>query len=1020
MKERIKKIIEKALSQYRKKEISEGLLSGYTLYIFKERERRGKYDGFLYLYNPEKASLKDVLSDKFKRIKTGYTPRIALILTEDELIVKDYRTDRKIKKTLKKVNKTFLKKIEKALSEPEEENFNKLFDRTDIIEEFYILYKKSRKYLQDCITGISDGDRRDEFVDNLMMQMLTLWYLQERGFFNKDTSYFITKFMEIKQKKLDGGFRSYYDFLKYFSDKVSNNIGASLYKDEALGEVAVLGPAVFLNGEVEPDGAITIPDRCFYKEGFTDRLITTPPKKVDPEVPLLNLFESRDWVEGDIDEFVLGALYEKLMTEDLRKRTGSYYTPEEITRYICKNTIEPYLLDRVNEESGRSWGSIDEVIEKGDREALLTLFKELKEIKILDPAVGSAHFLESAINLLLGIYEKVWERAREIGLKTGLEILAANEKGYIEPIDLLKIPDSEDGREQLKLYVKFFIILSKNVYGVDINPNAIKVAKARLFLTIARHFDAKRGHFIRFPNLHFNLRCGNSLIGYLDLREGGGKGGKEGGRDEGKGSQLSLDLFVKEDEAGYIADHITVVSGIESYLRKVSEALGIEGDIVSEVKELNRILSKRRITWSEFERVLRTKEKLITILIASLNLEHAKPLNELLNRITELFNEKLDERFAEEHNIELEDLKQIKTFHWVFEFPEGFLDRGGFDVVVGNPPYGDSLVELEKSVLFYDYITSNLNEISANFFERELNLMIPGGTLGNVTTVRWLYDHRFKPLHDLLLSSMEYSRITCFERRPSQIFKDAQVQVTIVSGKKCQKEECVGLVETSRFIRFSHEERSQILTFSNIEYESIDGLILRESIGGDIYKRYQILPKVGSKIARSILEKLRDNSSGVVGDFVKEGGNHVIYRQRGGGYRPIAVMEAIYQSTGFAPLYFSEKIYRDLSFLIVNSHLFYFFWMVYSNARNLDIGLIKRFPVPPSKKIKEFESYISGLADRVWEDMINAFDRKNNYFRMSKIRKSLIEIDILLSELYGLTKKELEYIIHYDEKYIWE
>ena len=678
MKERIKKIIEKALSPYRKKEISEGLLSGYTLYIFKERERRGKYDGFLYLYNPEKAYLKDVLSDKFKRIKTGYTPRIALILTEDELIVKDYRTDRKIKKTLKKVNKTFLKKIEKALSEPEEENFNKLFDRTDIIEEFYILYKKSRKYLQDCITGISDENRRDEFVDNLMMQMLTLWYLQERGFFNKDTSYFITKFMEIKQKKLDGGFRSYYEFLKYFSDKVSNNIGEFLCKDEALGEVTVLGPAVFLNGEIEPDEAITIPDRCFYKEGFTDRLITTPPKKVDPEVPLLNLFESRDWVEGDIDEFVLGALYEKLMTEDLRKRTGSYYTPEEITRYICKNTIEPYLLDRVNEESGRSWGSIDEVIENGDREALLTLFRKLKEIKILDPAVGSAHFLESAINLLLGIYEKVWERAREIGLKTGLEILAANEKGYIEPIDLLKIPDSEDGREQLKLYVKFFIILSKNVYGVDINPSALGIAKARLFLTLAKHFKVgkEKDVFIRFPNVHFNLRDGNSLIGYVDIE-----------RQKPKG-QLQLDLFVNEEQAEYMVERIKVVSELKPHLEKTANALEISGNVVNEVKDLNRILLKKQISWHDFEKVLRTKEKLIRILIASLNSQHAKPLNELLGLITDLFNHKLDEKFAEEHGVDLDDLKKIKTFHWVFEFPEVFLDRGGFDVVVGNPPYG--------------------------------------------------------------------------------------------------------------------------------------------------------------------------------------------------------------------------------------------------------------------------------------------------------------------------------------------
>jgi len=97
--------------------------------------------------------------------------------------------------------------------------------------------------------------------------------------------------------------------------------------------------------------------------------------------------------------------------------------------------------------------------------------------------------------------------------------------------------------------------------------------------------------------------------------------------------------------------------------------------------------SKEQISWHDFEKVLRTKEKLIRILIASLNSQYAKPLNELLGLITKLFNHKLDEKFAEEHEIKLEDLKQIKTFHWVFEFPEVFLDRGGFDVVVGNPPY---------------------------------------------------------------------------------------------------------------------------------------------------------------------------------------------------------------------------------------------------------------------------------------------------------------------------------------------
>jgi len=671
MKSEIKKVLDKELPKYESKKVTLNNRQ-YKLYIFYENPRANLYEGFLFVATSDKSEIKKLKQLDPYKAGLAYCPRVPIIMDEgkETLLIKDNLHNRHIIKTLKKINKTFLNKLKKALSEPSDENLSKLFDRSDVIEEFYILYKKAREYLLKNIKGIPEEEKREEFVDNLMMQMLTLWYLQERGFFNNDKNYFITKFKESKQKKLSGGFKNYYGFLTYLFEKLSDNLDSQYYKDKIVGEVVVIGPAVFLNGEHSK--AISIPDKCFYKEGMTEVLINTPPKRVSQEVPLLNLFESRDWTEGNIDEFVLGSIYEKLITYMERKKLGAYYTPEEITSYICKNTIEPYLVDKVNERFKRNFETIDQIIESNDKDILFYLFEQLKEIKILDPAVGSAHFLESAINVLVSIYEKIREKAIELGIKKGLEIIATDEKGEIKTKNLLEISD-----DKFKLLIKFFIILSKNIYGVDIKPSALKIAKARLFLTLAKHFKVgkEKDIFIRFPNVHFNLREGNSLIGYVDIE-----------RQKPKG-QLQLDFFIEEKQSEYITEKIKVVSELKPYLEKTAKSLNLSRDVVKEVKELNKILAKRKIDWNDFERVLRTKEKLITILIASLNSKYAKPLNDLLREVTNLFNQKLDEKFAEEHNIKLENLKKIKTFHWIFEFPEVFMDNKGFDVVVGNPPY---------------------------------------------------------------------------------------------------------------------------------------------------------------------------------------------------------------------------------------------------------------------------------------------------------------------------------------------
>ncbi|GIW23668.1 MAG: hypothetical protein KatS3mg068_2675 [Candidatus Sericytochromatia bacterium] len=690
---KIRKLLDE--NNYKPKEI-EISDKKYPIYTHEKLndEQFGIYQGILLIEAQEQSEIS--LLNKYKIPLFGYAIRIAFIFFRDRLIVKDYRKEgRQILKTIRKINNSFFKKIENVIKEPTEQNIDKLFDRTDIIDEFYILFVKSRNYLLNNIKGITEENKRNEFIDNFMMQMLTLWYLQEREFFNKDANYFITKFKEYKQKQLFDGFNSFYDFLTYFFEKISNNHqDSSYYYDDKVGKIIIIGPAVFLNGNTNlHKNTISIPDECFYKENYTETLINENPKNLDDEVPLLNLFESRDWTEGNIDEFVLGAIFEKLMTYEERKKTGAYYTPEEITSYICKNTIEPYLIDKVNETFGKDFKTIDEVI-NSKKEVLTYLFNQLKEIKILDPAVGSGHFLESAINILLSIYEKIWEKVKKQKITNGFAILTSNSEGEIKSIELIEI----DNIEKFRLLIKFYIILSNNLYGVDINPSAIKVARARLFLTIAKHFNSTQELFVRFPNVHFNLREGNSLIGYIKPEK------------EKQNNELQYSFsFVQEEHPIYVIEKIKIVEELKPFLEIISRNLNISGNIIKEIEELNQILSKTEIKWEDLQNVLKTKEKLIRILIVSLNSQYANPLNDLLREITNLFNHKLDEKFAKENQIELQELKKIKTFHWFIEFPEVFLDRDGFDVVVGNPPW-DKVKPHDPE--FFEKFEPNYRELS--------------------------------------------------------------------------------------------------------------------------------------------------------------------------------------------------------------------------------------------------------------------------------------------------------------------
>lgn len=755
----ILKTIKKGLEKFETKKIKIDK-KPYELFLVPELmdDDLNLYEGFILIETDDRKEL-STLKNYIAPV-SGYAPRIAFVIYDEKLLIKDYRSNKHIIRSLKKINKSFENKIKRALSKPTRENLESIFDRKDIIEEFYILFNKTRDYLADNIKGIIEENRRLEFADNFLMQMMTLWYLQSLGFFNNDQEYMITKFKETKQKTLDGaGFKSYQDFLSYFFNKIGDTEGKQFYEDEILGKVVVIGPAIFIGTE-EEFKLVEIPDKCFYQENITEKLITEDPKKLGFGIPIFNLFESRDWIEGDIDEYVLGALYEKLITADVRKRTGSYYTPEKITSYIAQNTIEPCLLNSINEKFNTNFNKIDQVIEESNPKILKYLFNELKDIRILDPAVGSGHFLESAIDVLVNIYQKLRDKAKIIGLK-GFNIIVADEKGHLEEIDLLEID-----QERFNLYLKFFIILSKNIYGVDINPSAVKIAQARLFLSMAKHFRPRKGEniFIRFPNVHFNLRVGNSLIGYERL---------------GKDKIASLDEFYPDTK--YIAQKINILKELEDHLKNSSKILNIKEDIIQQINNLNKLLAKNKLTWPNIKEILKTKENLVKILIASLNSKYATPIDDLISRIDELFYKKLDEKFSEEHEISLKKIDH--TFHWILEFPEVFLKKDGFDIVIGNPPYvrQEKIKELKEHLERNYEAYNSTADLYVYFFEKSIKLLRKRGIFSFISSNKYT---RAKYGNELRKYLKRHKILKYNDYTGKKIFKGVTVDTSIIIIEK--------------------------------------------------------------------------------------------------------------------------------------------------------------------------------------------------------------------------------------------
>ena len=678
-----------------------------------------------------------------------------------------------------------------------------LINSEKITKDFYAGFKKEHTNFAKFITGIDDhladkDNKNKQWYTSVMLNRLMFCYfIQKKGFLDGDVDYLRHK-LEWTQEN-EGEDRFFNKFYKGFLVSLFHDGLNAPHHDQTFE--SVYGRIPYLNGgmfdvhQIEQDYAgLDIADEAFSS--------------------LFDFFDKWHWhlddrmtaTGRDINPDVLGYIFEQYIND--RAQMGAYYTKEDITEYIGRNTIIPYLMDAVKQKdeklfktNGELWQFlrdsgdryIFDAVKKGhdqpipeeiavgidttqpnllerrshwnertpDALALPTeiwretierlqryrniktkiengeitaindfitynldirqfaydhlshtqnhLFVEyfydaLQRVTILDPTCGSGAFLFAALNILEPLYEVCISRMQEFHEK--------NQHLFTRQLNEIQ----NKYRSNIQYFIYKSIIL-RNLYGVDIMVEATEIAKLRLFLKMVAVVDVdKRDPNLGLdplPDIDFNIRCGNTLVGYATQ---------------------------KELEAGIAySDFFTA----EEFRNKVTEEM-----------------EKVALTYDVFKAIQLTQtEDMAAFKRAKHDLKvRLATLNDLLNR-------QMYGSVSSTINYDAW-LSSHQPFHWLAEFYEIINDHGGFDVIIGNPPY----VSMSNISYLRSDKTFKCSDLYGFVIRRVLLLLNEKGYHGFIVMHNLAFSRNFCDVRNLLLNRKGSQWYSFYSRIPSGLF----------------------------------------------------------------------------------------------------------------------------------------------------------------------------------------------------------------------------------------------------------
>ena len=932
-----------------------------------------------------------------------------------------------------------------------------LVNSEKITKDFYSGFKKEHSNFAKFITGIDDHITEKEnknkqwYASVMLNRLMFCYFIQKKGFLDGDIDYLRNKLEWTRQQEGENRFfnKFYKGFLVNLFHDGLNAPQHNVEFENIYGRIPYLNGGMFDIHQIERNYAeLDIADEAFCS--------------------LFDFFDKWHWhlddritASGrDINPDVLGYIFEQYIND--RAQMGAYYTKEDITEYIGRNTILPYLMDAVKRTDekcfrpkSKLWQYLQEsndkyiynAMKKGCNEPLPEYIAEgidtakpnllerrkhwnertpetfalpteiwretierrqrysnikqkivngeiiaindfitynldirqfvadyladtpdhlfikhfysaLQHITILDPTCGSGAFLFAALNILEPLYEVCINRMKEFN----------KQKPLLFKQELQEI--AHKYRSNIQYFIYKSIIL-RNLYGVDIMVEATEIAKLRLFLKMVAVVEVdKRDPNLGLdplPDIDFNIRCGNTLVGYATQAE------------------LKRDLI-----EGNMLDKKEFEAKINGEMEKISKAY-------QRFKEIQ----------------LQQSEKMVDFKQA----KHA--LNERLSALNHLLNNKM--YGAVETNISYETwLLTHQPFHWLAEFYEIINEHRGFDVIIGNPPYVEYNKKI-KGVAVSDvyklvkYETLPCGNLYAYVLEHSKTLLNQDGYISMIVPlsghstermallVRKFYEKFSLHLH-LNLSA---------DANPQKLFDGVKFRLTIFIATNSG----LGRYST-KYTRWLADERKNLFN-ALVRYNSIED-----------YTYQNIIPKIASPLFISIARKIKAEKSLY---FIGAGNKKCLYHNA-----PVNWI----RSHSFVPYFCSDRDgegvttqLKSIAFdnekqiktgsCILNSSLFFVWWITNSDCYHLNKSEIENFRYQYDKDI---EKEICSIADDLAHDMKKKSVRRVYNYKTTgrveydefymKLSKPIIdEIDKVLARHYGFTEEELDFIINYDIKY---
>ncbi len=929
------------------------------------------------------------------------------------------------------------------------------FDVDRVTKRFYDRFKTEHATFLKFIKGIAAVADAEWYASLMLNRLMFIYFIQKKGFLDGDNDYLRRRLRRVQAERGKDKFLTFYRYflLRLFHEGLGQP-PAERKKDldKLLGTVPYLNGGLFDAHELErayPD--IQIADDAFER--------------------LFDFFDAYQWhlderplrADNEINPDVLGYIFEKYINQ---KQMGAYYTKEDITGYIARNTLIPFLFNAADKKCAIAFKpdsalwrllhddpdryiypamlkgvdlplppeiaeGVDDVSKRASwnrpaspehglptetwrehvvrrqrchdlrsklkagevhdindfitcnldicqfaedviancegPELLRAFYHAIERVSVLDPTCGSGAFLFAALNLLEPLYEACLDRMHGF-----LDDLKRNgTKHHPEKFsDFRKVLDDVERHPNHRYFILKSIIIG-NLYGVDIMEEAVEICKLRLFLKLVAQVEMVQ-QVEPLPDIDFNIRAGNTLVGFASL-------------DEVK-KRMEGTLGFQQEEVDRIIEEADIVDRAFKSFREMQTEYGMDAKDFSQAKA------------------------------------------ELRDRLAKLRAE-LDRYLAGEYGIDADKPKQFQKwrethhpFHWLAEF-YGIISDGGFDVIIGNPPWIE-YAKVKKEYTVHNYQTEPSGNLHALCTERGLQIRSPSGYMSFIVQLPMVSSSRMCSVRRTLRESSGRLHVIPFGDRPGKLFDGLEhSRATIwISSAVTPSDDSATRLATCRYQRWPTEDRPFL--FHRLEYTPVADTTLHPDQ----------FPKYANKLAAQVFHKLSQIRPHKIGEFVsRRETRHFVFYQEATEYWVKATVGLPYYARNGAVaapahgryLYFADDEAPRRVCAVMHSSLFFVYFTTLSDCFHLSDNLVRAFPIPKAlvedKKIAELGKRLMGALQSTAER--KAIQTRDGYriaydeYYGWKAKAVIDQIDRLLGEHFGFDDQELDFIINYDSKY---